>query len=201
MYMSYSHIFACSEGICSSELFIVVELILFHASQAFLLDFVRDKWLLKKTNKKNNNNNSKTVDTIQQEQARKHEKMKTKNELSQPLRLWCLSHRRQATAQASLRMRAVPPEPSLFAHMKYGRRRRIPPKIRHLAPLHVCLKNEFTEDEKCHLMTWLILLNHDFLKSPYSYSVRVHVVCPKSLWQICDTNCTECRNLSGSGSG
>ena len=33
------------------------------------------------------------------------------------------------------------PEPSLFAHMKYGSRRRVRPKIRHLAI--ECLKNEF----------------------------------------------------------
>ena len=52
-------------------------------------------------------------------------------------------------AQANLRIRAVSPEPSLFAHMKYGSTRRIRPKIRHLAP---------TEDEKYHNnMTWLIL--------------------------------------------
>ena len=30
---------------------------------------------------------------------------------------------------------AVSPEPSLFAHTKYGSRRRVRPKIRHLAPL------------------------------------------------------------------
>ena len=49
-----------------------------------------------------------------------------------------LSHRRLAKAQASLRIRAVLPEPSLFAHMKYGNRRRVRPKIRHLAPLDGC---------------------------------------------------------------
>ena len=54
------------------------------------------------------------------------------------MRLWYLSHRRPAKAQASLRVRAVSPEPSLFAHIKYGSRRRVRPKIRHLAPLDVC---------------------------------------------------------------
>ena len=74
-------------------------------------------------------------------------------------------------------LRTFSPEPSLFAHMKYGSRRRVRPKIRHLAPLdqdsllvkrrndnhspgrmaaHARLKNEFTEDEKYHnLMSWL----------------------------------------------
>ena len=44
--------------------------------------------------------------------------------------------------------------------MKHGNRRRVRPKIRHLAhwmALHAPLKNEVTEDEKCHnLMSWLI---------------------------------------------
>ena len=55
--------------------------------------------------------------------------------LSQLMRLWYLSHRRTAKAQASLRIHAVLPEPSLFAHMKYGSRQRVRPKIRHLTPL------------------------------------------------------------------
>ena len=60
------------------------------------------------------------------------------NQLSQLMRLWYLSHRRPAKAQASLRMCAVSPETSLFANMKYGSRRRGRPKIRHLAPLDGC---------------------------------------------------------------
>ena len=58
--------------------------------------------------------------------------------MSQLMRLWYLSHRRPAKAQASLCMRTVPPEPSLFAHIKYGNRRWVRPKIRHLAPLDGC---------------------------------------------------------------
>ena len=42
--------------------------------------------------------------------------------LSQLLRLWYLSHRRPAKAQAGLHIRAVSPEPSPFAPMKYGSR-------------------------------------------------------------------------------
>ena len=53
-------------------------------------------------------------------------------------RLWYLSHRRPAKAQVSLRILAVSPEPFLFAHIKYGSRRRVRPKIRHLAPLDGC---------------------------------------------------------------
>ena len=54
------------------------------------------------------------------------------------MRLWYLSHRRPAKAQASLHICVVSPEPLLFAHMEYGSRRRVRPKIRHLAPLDVC---------------------------------------------------------------
>ena len=54
------------------------------------------------------------------------------------MRLWYLSHRRPAKPQASLRICAVPPEPSLFADMTYGSRRRVRSKIRHLAPLDGC---------------------------------------------------------------
>ena len=46
-------------------------------------------------------------------------------QMSQLMRLWYLSHRRPAKAQASLRICAVSPEPSLFAHMKYGSRRKV----------------------------------------------------------------------------
>ena len=58
--------------------------------------------------------------------------------MSQLMRLWYLLHRRPAKAQASLRIHAVSPEPSLFAHIKYGSKRRAWPKIRHLAPLDGC---------------------------------------------------------------
>ena len=76
--------------------------------------------------------------------------------LSQLMRFWYLSHRRPAKAQASLRIRAVSPEPSLFAHMKYESRWRIRPNTD--IPTGWRLKNEFTEDEKFHyLMSWLIL--------------------------------------------
>ena len=54
------------------------------------------------------------------------------------MRLWYLPHRRPAKAQASLPICAVSPEPLLFAHMKYGSRRRVQPKIGRLAPLDGC---------------------------------------------------------------
>ena len=57
---------------------------------------------------------------------------------SQLMRLWYLSHRRPAKAQASLRICPVSPEPLLFVHMKYGSRRRVRPNLRQLALLDRC---------------------------------------------------------------
>ena len=75
------------------------------------------------------------------------------------MRLWYLSLWRPAKAQASQRICAVSPEPSLFALIKYGSKRRVRPNIRHLdgwMAAHARLKNEFTEGEKYHsLMRWL----------------------------------------------
>ena len=77
-----------------------------------------------------------------------------KDQMSQLMRLWYLSHRRPEKAQASLRIRAVSPEPSVFVHIKYGCRQSVRPNTRHLAPLDGCTcafeKKEFTEDEKYH---------------------------------------------------
>ena len=73
--------------------------------------------------------------------------------------LWYLSHRRPAKAQASLHIHAVLPEPSLFAHMKYGSRWRVQPNIRNLAPLDgcPCMFEEWVyEDEKCLTHLWLV---------------------------------------------
>ena len=106
--------------------------------------------------------------------------------MSQLIRLWYLPHRRPAKAQASPRIRAVSPKPSLFAHMQHESRRRVRRKIRHLAPVaaHMRLKNEFTEDEKNHnFMSWLILVgqigecltlqNHH---NPESYLTFFHTI-------------------------
>ena len=58
---------------------------------------------------------------------------------SQLIRLWYLPPRQPAKTQASLRIRTVLSEPSLFfAHMKYGSRQRVWPNIRRLAPLDGC---------------------------------------------------------------
>ena len=86
------------------------------------------------------------------------------------MRLWYLSHWRPAKAQVSLRIRAVSPVPSLFVHMKYGRRRRARPKIRHLAnwmAAHARLKNEFTEYEKYHNLMTVIIQGGWYFSSLY----------------------------------
>ena len=79
------------------------------------------------------------------------------------MRLCYVSHMRPVKAQASLRIHAVSPEPSLFAYIKYGRRRRIRLKFRHKMAAHAHLKKEFTEDEKYHnLIRWQFQCNKEF---------------------------------------
>ena len=61
------------------------------------------------------------------------------------MRLWYLSHRQPGKVQARLRIHAVSPEPSLFAHRKYESRLSVRPKTRHMPhrmAANVCLKNE-----------------------------------------------------------
>ena len=73
-------------------------------------------------------------------------------DLSQLMRLWYLSHRWPVKAQASLRIRLVIPEPSLFAHMKYGSRRRVQPKFRHL--LRMCVWRVSLRRTKNTIISW-----------------------------------------------
>ena len=63
----------------------------------------------------------------------------SRDHLSQLMGLWYLSHSRPAKAQASLRIRAVSPESSLFAHIQYANKERVRQKIRHLAQLDGCV--------------------------------------------------------------
>ena len=51
-------------------------------------------------------------------------------------RIWYLSHMRAAKVQASLRIRAVSPEPSLLAHTRSESKGTIRQKTRSLAPLN-----------------------------------------------------------------
>ena len=73
--------------------------------------------------------------------------------LSQLMRLWYLSHRRPAAkAQASLR--AVSSEPSLVAHMKYGSRRRVRPKISPTGWLHMRVWRMSLRRTKSAIISW-----------------------------------------------
>ena len=71
--------------------------------------------------------------------------------MSQLMSLWYLPHRQPVKAQVRLRIRAVSPELSLFARIKYGSRGRVQPNIKpQWMAAHARLKNEFTEDRKYH---------------------------------------------------
>ena len=84
------------------------------------------------------------------------------------MRLWYLSRRRPVKAQTSLRIRAVSPESSLFAHIKYGSRQRVGPKIRHLAPLdgRACVFEEWVyggrKVPKSHELAQIIIIYYFF---------------------------------------
>ena len=64
------------------------------------------------------------------------------------MRLRYLSHRRPAKAPASLRIRTVSPEPSLFAHIKSTSRRRVGDRISH----NNFSKIEFYETKKTYML-------------------------------------------------
>ena len=92
------------------------------------------------------------------------------------MRLRYLSHRRPAKAQASLRIRAVSPEPSLFAYLKYGSRLTFRPKIRHLATVGDCAcAFEERVYERRNLMRWL-KCERTMIKSWYAPSHEVMVI-------------------------
>ena len=86
------------------------------------------------------------------------------------MRLWYLSNRRPAKAQVSLRICAVSPEPSLFAYMKHRSRRRVWPKIRHLAPL----------DDKSTIISW-DGSNISFFQQKLFFSILTFV----EIWTYC----------------
>ena len=73
------------------------------------------------------------------------------------MRFWYLSHRRPAKAQASLRIREISPQPSLFAHMKYGSRRRVRQKFKTPSPtgwLRMRIWRMNLRRTKCAIMSW-----------------------------------------------
>ena len=103
---------------------------------------------------------------------------------------WYLSHRWPAKAQVRLSFRAVSPEPLLFAHMKYGSRRRVQPKIRHLAPLDGCafaIKRVSLRRTKSAIISWaasvILQLSNTILSVPLvSRFFRIVLVTRQPPW-------------------
>ena len=85
-------------------------------------------------------------------------------------RIWYLSHMRAAKGQASLRIRAVSPEPSLLAHTSSESRGTFRQKARSLAPLNgwacavkIChdgMLEDTNSLDGAHMMSYHYL-NHD----------------------------------------
>ena len=104
-----------------------------------------------------------------------------------------------ANSEGSGETAHLSPEPSLFAHMKYGSRRRARPKTRHLAPLDgcACVKNEFTEDEKCHnLMSWLISFYRSYFEDksggPFEFARKyIHCTVYRIIYSLSFSNTIE----------
>ena len=107
------------------------------------------------------------------------------------MRLWYLSRVQPVKAPASLRIRAVSPEPSLFAHIKYGNKGRVRPKIRHLAPLDgcTCAFEEWvftTEDEKYYNLTsWLNFSFNILSLHAYYQACSCKCIFARLLWFVC----------------
>ena len=67
---------------------------------------------------------------------RQHSSVEFGHEMGRAKRIWYLSHMRAAKVQASLRIRAVSPEPPLLAHTSSESRGTFRQKARSLAPLN-----------------------------------------------------------------
>ena len=85
-----------------------------------------------------------------------------------------LSYRRPAKAQASLRIRALSPEPSLFAYMTYGSRRRVRPKNQTSIPtgwLRMRVWRMSLRRTKSTIISWAdsILINYIFQQNSYPF--------------------------------
>ena len=94
-------------------------------------------------NNDRNNNNIKEQDTLQAEELNIGRNIKNRKEELDEIyykgrakRIWYLSHMRAAKVQASLRIRAVSPEPPLLAHTSSELRGTFRQKARSLAPLN-----------------------------------------------------------------
>ena len=78
-------------------------------------------------------------------------------------RIWYLSPMRAAKVQASLRIRAVSPEPPLLAHTSSESRGTLRQKVRSLAPLNGWHAHDGTLEDTnsldgAHKIKWYILL-------------------------------------------
>ena len=94
--------------------------------------------------------------------------------LGRAKRIWCLSPMRAAKVQASLRIRAVSPEPPLLAHTSIESRGTFRQKTRSLAPLngwacavkscHDGMLEDTNSLDAAHLKAFLSYNSNTFLK-------------------------------------
>ena len=108
-------------------------------------------------------------------------------------RIWFLSPMRAAKVQASLRIRAVSPESSLFAHTSSGSRGTFRQKARSLAPLNgwacaveIChdgMLEDTNSLDGAYITFWQSISSNDeciglysFIKSPRKGTKRIHLL-------------------------
>ena len=101
-------------------------------------------------------------------------------------RIWYLSHMRAAKVQASLRIRAVSPEPSLLAHTSSESRGTFRQKARSIAPLNG--------------WAWAVEICHDGMLEDTNSLDGAHLkMCPKDAGRLAK-QCSVCSDSERAGS-
>ena len=120
-------------------------------------------------------------------------------ELGRDKRIWYLSPMRAAKVQASLRIRAVSPEPSLLAHTSSESRGTFRQKARSLAPLNgwacavkICHGGMLEDTNSLDVAQLIILICHTYICNVYYAKIgpkkvnnMVHTsICLKGDWVL-----------------
>ena len=112
-------------------------------------------------------------------------------------RIWYLSPMRAAKVQASLRIRAVSPEPSLLAHTSSESRGTFRQKTRSLASLNdwactgeIChdgMLEDTNSLDRAHLFLWRIVKKYSLIiikYPPYLFLWNTHLICSCSFLSL-----------------
>ena len=101
----------------------------------------------------------------------------------------------QATSEGPGEIRAVSPEPSLFAHIKYGSTRRVPPNIWHLATLDgMRVRRMSLRRKKSTIISWegSFYINGNWSATPVDKMVLRTVVRQDGSTTVVRDSCRNC---------